>query len=137
MVLLGASCRTEKTLLVGGGMQIQEQLNRQRVKHIISSYHLQDDDEKSFWLAIEQLLRQYPAPLIELAIVETLVVSWLTIPLVRGLTFLKQVQQQLYQWESDPITSRVTPEQFQQITGLDASPICGPSRPPQFPAHPV
>ena len=106
-------------------MSIRNQIARQRVKHIVSSYQLAGQDEMQFATCLDALLHSYPLPLIELALVETLVDGWAAIPLVRGLAFLKQVHSKLNAWETGSIASTITPAQFQQITGLDPSPIFG------------
>ncbi|MBD2092446.1 hypothetical protein H6F67_21600 [Microcoleus sp. FACHB-1515] len=106
-------------------MSIREQIDRQRVKHIVSSYQLAGQDEVQFVPCLDALLHSYPLPLIELALVETLVDGWAAVPLVRGLAFLKQVHDKLKGWDAGSIASTITPAQFQQITGLDPSPIFG------------
>jgi hypothetical protein len=105
-------------------MDIHEQISRQRVKHIIDSYQLAGDDG-DFDDYLDDLMRVYPMSLVELAIVETLVDRWLTVPMVRGFAFLAQVHQRLKSWENQSIVSTLTPEQFQQITGLDPHPVFG------------
>lgn len=120
-------------------MKLTKQLNRQRVKYIVSTYQLAGDETDAFQQYLEVLFTQYPTPLIELALVETLVDRWLTVPLLRGCEFLVQVQAQLQRWEkaiSDcdveaRITSTIAPEHFYQITGLDPSPIFGPAAIPR------
>jgi len=106
-------------------MDIRAQLNRQRVKHIVSSYQLDGDESIPFNSTLDDWLQRYPHALIELALVETLVDVWITVPPVRGIAFLDQVQQKLQTWEDQPIYSTLTPDQFNQITGLDPSPIFG------------
>lgn len=106
-------------------MELQDQLNRQRVKHIISSYQLAGQESAQFDPYVDDLLNTYPSPLIELAIAETIVDNWATVPLVRGVKFLKQAHSRLQHWENQPIVSTLTPEQFQQITGLDPTPVFG------------
>jgi hypothetical protein len=106
-------------------MEIGEQLSRQRVKHIVSSYQLGGDESMRFDGYLEELLQRYPRPLIELALVETLVDAWSAIPMVRGIDFLSKVHDKLKLWKSQPIVSTLSPAQFQQITGLDPSPIFG------------
>ncbi|NJR40467.1 MAG: hypothetical protein HC781_18590 [Leptolyngbyaceae cyanobacterium CSU_1_4] len=106
-------------------MEIWEQLSRQRVKHIVSSYHLGGDEAVRFDGYLEELLQRYPRPLIELALIETLVDAWLAIPLVRGVSFLIKVHDKLRVWENQPIVSTLTPTQFQQIAGLDPAPVFG------------
>lgn len=118
-------------------MDIRAQLNRQRVKHIVSSYQLDGDEPAAFQGILDDWLQSYPHGLIELALVETLVDVWITVPPVRGIAFLKQAHQKLRIWEDQPICSTLTPAQFSQITGLDPSPIFGseelpPSCPIQF-----
>jgi hypothetical protein len=106
-------------------MEFQEQLSQQRVKHIINSYQLAGNEGSQVDSYIEELFQTYPTPLIELALVETLVDLWVTVPLVRGLAFISLAQKKLQLWEHQPITSTITPAQFQQITGLDPAPIFG------------
>ncbi|WP_421657662.1 hypothetical protein [Leptothermofonsia sp. ETS-13] len=108
-------------------MKLREQLNRQRVKHIISSYQLEGNESEVFNQYLEDLLRVYPSPLIELALVETLVDHWLRVPMVKGWKFLTKVHEQLKNWERQEIVSAITPEQFKQITELDPTPIFGPA----------
>lgn len=102
-----------------------QQVNQQRVQHIVSTYQLAGTDSTEFNRALERWMGVYVAPLIELALVETLVDGWLTVPMPRGLDFLHRVQERLSQWESQPIVSTLTPEQFHQITGLDPAPVFG------------
>lgn len=115
-------------------MELGVQLKRQRIKHIVSSYRLDSNETEAFDLDLELLISHYPLPLIELAIVETLVDGWLQVPLLRGCKFLDKAQQQLQDWENQSLQhgsvtqhcfSTVSPEQFQQITGLDPAPIFG------------
>lgn len=123
-------------------MDIAQQLSHQRVKHIVSSYKLKGngaDEVEDFEDYLDDLLRVYPAPLIELALVETLVDGWLTVPLIRGFGFLVQAHKKLKYWETHPIISTLTPEQFHQIAGLDPAPVFGVSEMPpiQSPTHPA
>ena len=115
-------------------MEIGAQLKRQRIKHIISSYRLDGNEAEAFDRELGLLINHYPLPLIELALVETLVASWVQVPIVRGCKFLAEAQQQLQAWEiqslqrgvaTQPCFSTVSPEQFRQITGLDPTPIFG------------
>ncbi len=121
------------------GMEIREQLNRQRVKHIVSSYQLNGSEGNGFNLYLEDLMQHYPQPLIELALVETLIDQWLTVPLLRGIEFLVQTHSKLKAWENCPIVSTITPAQFQQLVGLDPTPIFGSAElPPVSPImHPL
>lgn len=115
-------------------MNIREQLNQQRVKHIVSSYGIEGNEGHRFEVYLEELLQLYPCALIELALVETLLDHWLVVPLVRGTEFLAQAHAKLKAWQDQPIASTITPAQFQQIAGLDPSPIFGgPDLPLQGP----
>lgn len=116
-------------------MELQERLARERVKHIIHSYRLAGEEPEAVEACLETLFQRYPMPLVELAIAETLVDGWLNVPLVRGMEFFKQAQSRLQNWESQPIVSTLTPEQFQQITGLDPSPVFGSAEKP--PSRPI
>ncbi len=114
-------------------MDFREQLKQQRVKHIVSSYQLAGTDAESFEHYLAGLLHAYPAPLIELALVETLVDCWVRLPVIRGCEFLAIAHDYLQDWDDrlqafsrhQPVASTIAPEQFQQITGLDPSPIFG------------
>lgn len=115
-------------------VDIQEEVSQQRVKHIVASYQLGGDEVQQCNTYLDELFEYYAPPLIELALVETLVDNWLTVPLVRGVAFLSQAHDKLKGWEHQPITSTLTPEQFHQISGLDPSPVFGteeipPNRP--------
>jgi hypothetical protein len=120
-------------------MELREQVNRQRVKYIVSSYQLEGNETTQFETYLEELLQIYPTPLIELALVETLVDNWLTVPLLRGTAFVQQAHEKLKSWENQPIISTLTPEQFKQITALDPLPVFGstelpPTRPILYPS---
>ena len=106
-------------------MELGERLNHQRVKHIVGSYQLQGEDQEAFHRCLEDLLAVYPTPLIELALVETLVDRWLHAPLLRGCEFLTQAHARLKSWQKSDIISTIGPAQFQEITGLDPAPIFG------------
>jgi hypothetical protein len=116
-------------------MEIWQQLSRQRIKHIVSSYQLAGDEVNQFDAYLEDLMVRYPFPLIELALVETLIDNWLSVPLTRGISFLSQAHDKLKTWDTQPIVSTITPEQFQQIAGLDPTPIFGSAEIP--PACPI
>lgn len=111
----------------------RHQAHRQRVRHIISSYRLTGDCPRCS-AYLETLLQDYPAPLIELALVETLVAHWLRLHHLRGLPFFHKTHQQLQTWEEAPIASTLTPGQFYGITGLDPQPIFG-LQPCTVPCH--
>jgi hypothetical protein len=122
-------------------MEFQEAVQQQRVKYIISSYRLNEAASQGFDNYLEKLMAHYPLPLIELALVETLIQNWLQVPMKRGYEFLAQAHEQLQIWERYAliqagtvpcaIASIITPEQFQQITNLDPSPIFGIADLPQ------
>jgi hypothetical protein len=119
-------------------MTLEKQVSQQRVKHIVSSYQLDGEQPEAFVKYLEELLQSYATPLIELALAETLVGNWLNLPMQRGIGFLQQAHDRLQQWETESIISTLTPEQFQQVTGLDPSPIFGSSELPPSPSivHP-
>lgn len=112
------------------GTELRAAIQRQRVKHIVSSYHLDGaeidgSETERFHCRLEQLLNHHPTPLVELALVEVLVDSWIHVPPLRGLAFLAQTQRLLEQWKDQSIVSTLTPQQFQQITNLDPIPVFG------------
>ncbi len=111
-------------------MDLQHHLKQQRVKHIVSSYELTGDADDAFQVRLTELLATYPASLIELALTEALVDAWASVPMVRGTEFLTRVHEKLKHWETQPIVSTVTPEQFQHVTGLDPIPVFGSAEVP-------
>lgn len=105
-------------------MNIQAEIDRQRLHYIINNYRLQgEDNTESFEAALAELLNNYPTPIVELAVVETLVAGWLNVPFVRGCAFLHQVHEQLSLWHNYSIASTLTTTQFQSITGLSPNSI--------------
>ncbi len=106
-------------------MNLSERLLQQRVKHIVSSYQLAGAQVDAFADCLQVMMQAFPTPLVELAIVETLVDHWLSVPLLRGVKFLEQTHWRLQAWEQQAIASTITPDQFQQITGLDPTPVFG------------
>lgn len=108
-------------------MELHHRIGQHRVRYIIDSYMLAGAEPQSasqFERYINELLAQYPAGLIELALVETLTQNWLTIPMQKGVAFLSSAHERLKQWQaeqrkSDSISVGLTPSQFSQITGLD------------------
>ncbi|MEP0915920.1 hypothetical protein NC981_03750 [Leptolyngbya sp. DQ-M1] len=111
-------------------MSLQQQIQQQRIKHIISSYQLDGEDHELCDACLTAMLQLYPAGLIELALVETIVQNWARVPMVRGIDFFRQVQELLDQWQTDSIAVSFDAAEFQLVTGLDASPIFGsPSSP--------
>lgn len=107
-------------------MELWEQVSRQRVHYIIDSYELQGEDMEDFDDYLEELLIAYAPPQIELAIVETIVASWLKLPLTKGIEFMEQSHERLRAWENvSNFQTSLTASQFQQITGLDPVPVFG------------
>lgn len=104
-------------------MVLEEKIQKQRVKHIVSSYQLEGDEEAQCAHYLDELLRAYPSALIELALVEAIAQNWATLPMPRGVAFFEQVQHLLKSWETEEISVMLDPEQFQQITGLDPTPV--------------
>lgn len=119
-------------------MELQTQVSQQRVKYILESYQRDGDEQCQIAIYLADLFQSYPTALIELALVETLIDHWVSVPPLRGVAFLNQVHDVLKHWESHPIVSTVTPNQFQQITGLDPTPVFGSTElpPPRPIAHP-
>lgn len=104
-------------------MELQHRIGQQRIQHIIDSYILMGEDATAFEGYLSELLSQYPHGLIELALVETLVKSWLIIPMVKGVPFLTTAHNRLKAWQQEQHIIHglnLTPNQFSQITGLDA-----------------
>ncbi|KKJ01094.1 hypothetical protein [Prochlorothrix hollandica] len=100
-------------------------IHRQRVHHIVTSYQLDQGDSSLCAAYVDDLLQSYPAPLLELALAETLVKEWLQLPQMRGVPFFQKTHQQLQTWEISPIVSTLTPGHFYGITGLDPQPVFG------------
>lgn len=106
-------------------MTLQEQIQQQRVRHIISSYQLDGEDHELCAACLTAMLQLYPTGLIELALVETIVQNWARVPMVKGMEYFQQVEELLTQWQTDAIAVSFSPTEFQLVTGLDASPIFG------------
>jgi hypothetical protein len=102
-------------------MTLQQQIDRQRVHYIVSSYQLDAADQAQFARCLGELLAIYPSAWIELALAEVLVVNWLIVPLPPGVEILRQVQNLLRQWQHEGIRCFLTPVEFQRITALDPS----------------
>ncbi|MCU0551067.1 MAG: hypothetical protein MUC48_17100 [Leptolyngbya sp. Prado105] len=106
-------------------MTLQEQIQQQRVKHIVSSYQLDSENIDLCQTCLSELFELYPTALIELALVEMLVQNWAQVPMPRGIEFFHQVQTLLTNWQSNEIAISFSSTEFQLITGLDATPIFG------------
>ena len=98
---------------------LQQRIGQQRVQHIVDSYLLAGNEPEAFDTYLQNLLSQYPHGLVELALVETLVKNWLTIPMQKGIPFLTTAADQIQQWQQGLQTVSLTQSQFHQITGLD------------------
>jgi len=110
-------------------MELWEKVCHQRIRYIVDCYELDlGESAEDFTDYLQELWLAYAYAQIELALVETLVASWVQIPAVKGMTFLYQVHDRLKSWEScSKIPSSITPSQFQQISGLDPTPVFGQS----------
>jgi hypothetical protein len=105
------------------GMTLQQKVDRQRVKYIVSSFSLAGNDEVRFHDRLEALCDQYSPTWLELALAEIIVLNWLIIPMPRGLAVMRQVQNLLRQWERHGVTHLLNPQEFQRVTGLDPNPV--------------
>ena len=108
-------------------MELEQRISHQRIQHIIDSYQLAGEETAAFNRYLTTLLGHYPHGVIELALTETIMKSWFTIPMVKGVLFLSKTHQTLEQWQQEtwqqdtyPLT--LTPTQFSYITGLDPQP---------------
>lgn len=98
---------------------LQQRIGQQRVQHIVDSYLLKENEPVAFDGYLDNLLNEYPDGLVELALVETLVKNWLTIPMQKGIPFLTTAHDQIKQWLQGQQTVSLTQSQFHHITGLD------------------
>ncbi len=104
-------------------MTLQQQVDRQRVKYIVSSFRLAGDETARFDDRLEALIENYPLAWLELALAEVVVLNWLIVPMPRGLAIIRQVQSLLRQWERHGVTHLLNPQEFQRVTGLDPNPV--------------
>ena len=104
-------------------MDLQQQINQQRIHHIITAYGLEGQDSLYFQSSLHDLFRQYPSAWIEFSLVEVLVRHWRFPPLPRGILLLQEALVILRQWEQGQGHSSLTVHQFEWITGLTALPI--------------
>ena len=122
-------------------MTLDDQIKKQRVKHIVSSYQLDGEDGEACTHYLDELLDRYASSLIELAFAETIAQNWAQMPMPRGIPVFEQVHALLKSWEtratstdrtSGAALSSLNPDDFQHITGLDPSSIFEPfdSQPP-------
>ena len=98
-------------------MDLQTRIQRQRIYHIIDSYNLRGNDSIEFNQRLEHLFADYETTAIELAIVDTLVEVWMTLPPVKGLDFIDKVKFRL----TANLPAIVSANHYRAITGLDGS----------------
>ena len=116
-------------------MTLAEHLKKQRIKHIVSSYQLSGSEVEACEDQLDQLLERYPAAWIELALASAIADYWAAIPMPRGLALFNQAHESLQQWERTGISSSLSPDDFQHITGLNPSSVFEPFDPPPSIAH--
>lgn len=101
-------------------------ISEQRIQYIVDSYSLSGSETEGFERYLTELLSQYPPGLIELALVETLVKHWLSVPMQKGVAFLVSAHRRLCQWQNAALrgtpVSILSSSEFSQITGLDPLP---------------
>lgn len=98
-------------------MDLQTRIERQRIHHIIDSYNLWGKDSTEFQQRLEYLFADYETTRIELAIVDTLVLTWMALPPLKGLDFIDRVKLRL----TANLPTLVTAIHYRAITGLDGS----------------
>ena len=104
-------------------MTLEERVSWQRVAYIVESYELAGDDGETFDAYLAELMDRHALPIIELAFAESILDLWTVIPLPRGISFLDHAHQILQEWAENGVSSRLMPTDFQQITGLDPTPV--------------
>lgn len=116
-------------------MTLAEHLKKQRVKHIVSSYQLNGSEVEACEQELDQLLERYPSAWIEFAFADAIAHHWATLPMPRGLVLFNHVRESLQQWERTGVSSTLSPDDFQHITGLNPSSIFEPFDPPPSIVH--
>lgn len=104
-------------------MTLQERVNWQRIVYIVESYELVGTDGETFDTYLGEMIGNHAMPIIELAFAETILDVWTIVPLPRGVLFLEHANNILQDWGEKGFSSRLTPKDFKQITGLDPAPI--------------
>jgi hypothetical protein len=101
-------------------MELQERISRQRIYHIIDSYQLLGSPPIPAELdhKFSQLLSNYSQEVLELAIANCVAKAWTQLPMPRGQAFLDLLTEHL----NNQLPNQLTPQQFQQITGLEMPP---------------
>ncbi len=107
----------EYKTLTANIMDLQTRIERQRIHHIIDSYNLQGNDSIEFKQRLEHLFADYETTRIELAIVDTLILTWMALPPLKGLDFIDRVELRL----TANLPTLVTAIHYKAITGLDGS----------------
>jgi hypothetical protein len=102
---------------IANAMDLQTRIDRQRLHHIIDLYNLRGNDPEEFNQRLEQLFADYQTNTIELAIVDTLVLTWMALPPVKGLDFIDRVSFRL----TANLPTLVSANHYRLITGLDGS----------------
>jgi len=99
-------------------MELQERISRQRIYHIIDSYQLLGSRPIPAELEhkFSQLLSSYSQEILELAIANCIAKAWTQLPMPRGQAFLDLLIDHLH----NQLPNQLTPQQFQQITGLES-----------------
>ncbi|MCG9886460.1 MAG: hypothetical protein MH825_12995 [Cyanobacteria bacterium] len=101
----------------------QAYFDRRRPWHIVDSYRLFGEEGDDCRPLLQAWLETMPPPLVELALVETLVAAWRTLPLPRGRVFVRQAQDWLEDWLAGRRVISIQPGQFRAVTGLDPEPV--------------
>lgn len=102
---------------------LQDYFDRRRPWHIVDSYRLFGDEGDDCRRELQVWLEAVPPALVELALVETLVAAWRTVPLPRGRRFLQRAQGWLEEWQAGQRSIHIQPSQFRAVTGLDPEPV--------------
>lgn len=103
--------------------KLRPHLDGRRPWHIVESYRLFGDEDAVCRPVFQDWLEEVPTPLVELALVETLVVAWATVPMPRGRMFVERARRWLGRWLEGQQSIRIQPSQFRAVTGLDPLPV--------------
>jgi hypothetical protein len=101
----------------------QAHFDRRRPWHIVDSYRLFGEEGDDCRPLLEAWLGATVPALVELALVETLVAAWRTVPMPRGRVFVRQAQGWLEDWLAGRRVISIQPGQFRMVTGLDPGPV--------------
>lgn len=111
-------------------MTLEERVSWQRIAYIVESYELAGTDGETFDAYLAEMISTHAMPIMELAFAETILDVWTVVPLPRGVLFLEHANNILQDWSEKGLSSRLTPDDFKQITGLDPAPIIHALRSP-------